>query len=190
MVSTILPQKSDIFQQIKALPFAEVCQAFYDGKIKNGFTICPFHPDRTPSLKIYADGYHCFGCGAHGDAADFIAKLFDLKPLEAARAIAHRFGLDNSQGPGRFTEREKGRSAWRAYEELETRAFKNLCRYRDATNYLVQHAGDIGAVDDELAWHVHRLAIVENCLQVLATGTARERLELLRKGVIGAWAKL
>jgi RecA-family ATPase/DNA polymerase I-like protein with 3'-5' exonuclease and polymerase domains len=32
---------------------------------------CPFHDERTPSLHIYADGhYHCFGCGAHGQAQD------------------------------------------------------------------------------------------------------------------------
>jgi DNA polymerase I-like protein with 3'-5' exonuclease and polymerase domains len=28
---------------------------------------CPFHEDGTPSLQIYPDHYHCFGCGAHGD---------------------------------------------------------------------------------------------------------------------------
>lgn len=33
-----------------------------------GFISCPFHSgDRSPSLKIYNDSFHCFGCGAHGD---------------------------------------------------------------------------------------------------------------------------
>lgn len=33
-----------------------------------GFIPCPFHSgDRTPSLKVYKDSFHCFGCGANGD---------------------------------------------------------------------------------------------------------------------------
>src|SRR5215469_3275514 len=29
--------------------------------------LCPFHGEKTPSFYVYADHYHCFGCGAHGD---------------------------------------------------------------------------------------------------------------------------
>ena len=37
------------------------------GLVKHGFMRCPFHADKTPSLKLYGDHFHCFGCGAHGD---------------------------------------------------------------------------------------------------------------------------
>ena len=33
---------------------------------------CPFHNEKTPSFYVYEDGYHCFGCGAHGDAISFV----------------------------------------------------------------------------------------------------------------------
>ena len=34
---------------------------------------CPFHGEKTPSFYVYEDGhYHCFGCGAHGDAIGFV----------------------------------------------------------------------------------------------------------------------
>lgn len=35
---------------------------------------CPFHDDRIPSLFVSVEGqrFHCFGCGAHGDAWDFL----------------------------------------------------------------------------------------------------------------------
>src|SRR5690242_11706358 len=38
---------------------------------------CPFHDDRNPSLKVEPGGvrFHCFGCGAHGDAVDFVRRL-------------------------------------------------------------------------------------------------------------------
>lgn len=46
---------------------------------------CPFHPDRTPSFTIYADDsrFMCFGCGAEGDAIDFVMKLHDVRLPEA-----------------------------------------------------------------------------------------------------------
>ena len=40
------------------------------------FIQCPFHQgDREPSMKIYKDSFHCFGCGANGDIFDFIARM-------------------------------------------------------------------------------------------------------------------
>jgi hypothetical protein len=34
--------------------------------------LCPFHGERTPSFTVYRDHYYCFGCGAHGDAFDWL----------------------------------------------------------------------------------------------------------------------
>lgn len=40
-------------------------------------TLCVFHSEDTPSLTIFPDNsYHCFGCGAHGNAIDFLIKKF------------------------------------------------------------------------------------------------------------------
>ena len=41
--------------------------------------LCPFHKDSNPSFHVYAGDpvkhhFHCFGCGAHGDAADLKAE--------------------------------------------------------------------------------------------------------------------
>lgn len=43
----------------------------------NGFTTCPFHPERTPSFKIYLkqNRFHCFSCGADGDSIDLVCKM-------------------------------------------------------------------------------------------------------------------
>ena len=37
---------------------------------------CPFHADGTPSFKVDPERqeFHCFGCGAHGDALDFLER--------------------------------------------------------------------------------------------------------------------
>lgn len=66
---------------------------------RNGMTRCPFHDDRTPSLKLNDTYYYCFGCGAKGDVIDFVAKLFGLSALEAVKKLAADFGLDPNTPP-------------------------------------------------------------------------------------------
>lgn len=39
---------------------------------RNGFCCCPFHKEKTGSMKIYKDSYNCFGCGANGDIFSFV----------------------------------------------------------------------------------------------------------------------
>ena len=51
----------------------------------SGMARCPFHDDRTPSLKVYDDHFYCFGCGATGDCTGFTAKLFGIPQIEAAK---------------------------------------------------------------------------------------------------------
>ena len=43
--------------------------------------VCPFHPDRNPSMKVdYESGeFYCFGCGARGDAFIFMKKMEGMK---------------------------------------------------------------------------------------------------------------
>lgn len=60
---------------------------------RNGMVCCPFHDDRHPSMKLYADHYHCFGCQANGDVIAFTSKLFGITPLEAAQKLAADFGI-------------------------------------------------------------------------------------------------
>ena len=38
---------------------------------RGGMACCPFHDDRTPSMKLYPDHFHCFGCGQAGDVFIF-----------------------------------------------------------------------------------------------------------------------
>ncbi len=49
---------------------------------------CPLHREKTPSLCFYPDGkFHCFGCQAHGDAADLYKALHGGTLGEALRAV-------------------------------------------------------------------------------------------------------
>lgn len=50
---------------------------------RSGFIRCPFHKEKTASMKIYKDSYYCFGCGAHGDVFDFVSAMDNLSFREA-----------------------------------------------------------------------------------------------------------
>ena len=84
-----------IFDSLKARVTVPQAAAHYGVKVdRSGMCCCPFHPDKTPSMKINETYYYCFGCHSTGDVIDFTARLFDLSPLEAARKLASDFGID------------------------------------------------------------------------------------------------
>ena len=49
---------------------------------------CPFHNEKSPSFYIYDDGYHCFGCGAHGDAIGFVMQSQGATFRDAVEMLA------------------------------------------------------------------------------------------------------
>ena len=84
-----------IFDTLKARMTVPQAAAHYGVRIgRNGMCRCPFHSDKTPSMKINETYFYCFGCHSTGDVIDFTARLFDLSPLDAARKLAADFGID------------------------------------------------------------------------------------------------
>ncbi|MDF4481624.1 DNA primase [Vibrio parahaemolyticus] len=78
-------------------------------KGKNYGACCPFHNEKTPSFSVSQEKqfYHCFGCGAHGNAIDFMMEFERLEFVEAIEELASYLGLDvpreqRSGGSGQF----------------------------------------------------------------------------------------
>ena len=57
---------------------------------------CPFHNEKTPSFTVNDEKgfYHCFGCGAHGDAIRFLTDHRGLPFMDAVKELAAKAGLD------------------------------------------------------------------------------------------------
>ena len=90
----------NIFEAVKNnVSLREAVQVYGLEVNRHGKALCPFHNDRHPSLYVADDHYYCFACGAHGDVIDFTAKLFDLKPYEAAMKLVIDFHLDPDKPP-------------------------------------------------------------------------------------------
>jgi DNA primase len=63
--------------------------------VNSYFGRCPFHDERTASFHVTPDNglYHCFGCGASGDAFNFVMETEGLDFKEALESLANRFGV-------------------------------------------------------------------------------------------------
>ena len=57
---------------------------------------CPFHNEKTPSFYVNDEKgfYHCFGCGAHGDAIRWMTDQRGLPFMDAVKELAAEAGLD------------------------------------------------------------------------------------------------
>ena len=84
----------NIFETVKAsVPPSRAAEHFGLSVSRNGMVCCPFHDDQHPSMKLYDDHFHCFGCQANGDVIEFTSKLFGITALEAAQKLAADFGI-------------------------------------------------------------------------------------------------
>ena len=114
------------FDDVKGrLSVAEVAQYYGHKANRAGFIRCPFHNDRTPSLKLYTTSYHCFACGAHGDVIDFVGRLYNLEPLEAVRRLNEDFSLglqfDRAPpDPEAQRQRQREREAKQLFDEWKS----------------------------------------------------------------------
>lgn len=85
---------TNLFLQVKAsVTTRQAAEAYGLSVASNGMTCCPFHNDHHPSMKVDTR-YYCFACHETGDVIDFTAKLFKLRPCEAAKKLAADFGID------------------------------------------------------------------------------------------------
>ena len=83
-----------IFEAAKSMVTPRMAAEHYGMTVaRNGMVCCPFHDDWHPSMKLYHDHFHCFGCQANGDVIEFTSKLFGITALEAAQKLAADFGI-------------------------------------------------------------------------------------------------
>ncbi|PWK09097.1 DNA primase [Pantoea ananatis] len=90
---------------------------------KNYHACCPFHNEKTSSFTVNGEKqfYHCFGCGAHGNAIDFLMNYDRLEFVESIEELATSHGLDvpyeAGNGPSQM-ERHQRQSLYQLMENL------------------------------------------------------------------------
>ncbi len=84
--------------------------------------LCPFHSENTGSLTVTTvkQFYHCFGCGAHGNAIAFVMEYVGMDFISATKAVARigRFHLPNGETPSRKKLRDRQRYRTRKEKKI------------------------------------------------------------------------
>ncbi len=102
---------------------------------------CPFHGEKTASFYVYDDGYHCFGCGAHGDAIGFVMQTEGAGFIEAVERLAGEAGLDVPKPSAAAAEAERERLDLNGVLDLAASSFARRLREREGGEALAYLRG-------------------------------------------------
>lgn len=89
--------------------------------------LCPFHSEKSPSFTVSPtrQTYHCFGCGAHGDALRFMTEYLGVSFMEAVHELAQATGLqvpEDKASPAERAQAARQREHQATLTEVLTRA--------------------------------------------------------------------
>ena len=168
----------NLFETVKAAVTPRMAAERYGLPIQQGGMVCcPFHADRTPSMKLNEDYFYCFGCGATGDVIYLAARLFDLSKYEAVQKLAADFGISGEK-PSVLAKLKRGKTQ----AEAERHCFRVLRDYFGILQDWKEHCAPQSPedpIDPRYAEACHMLERIGNMLDILACGTPKERAEVV-----------
>ena len=173
----------NVFEAVKGNVTTRQAAEMYGIRVRrNGMAVCPFHQDKNPSMKLDMR-FHCFGCGADGDAVDFVSRLYGLPSKEAAMKLADDFGIcyDRRQKPS-VRPKVREPTPEQKYQIEENRCYKVLTDYFHLLRewkelYTPKQPDDV--------WHplfveaLQRESYIEYLLDILLYGTPEEKQSLI-----------
>ena len=153
-----------------------------------GKALCPFHNDRHPSLYVADDHYYCFACGEHGDVIDFVGRLFQLSPYDAARKLMADFHLSPDKPPSAAALHAKRiRTEAQQLRENERLCFSVLSDYaRVLRDWKVQYAPQSPdePVHARFVEACRSLDQTEYHLDILCAGDSHERADVIHQQMV------
>lgn len=158
-----------------------------------GYICCPFHNEKTPSLKIYPDGsgWHCFGCHRGGSVIDFTVELLSLTPLEAVRRLNKdfRLGLPLDRPPNKTEQevirhRQEINDTYRRFEQWRDDMIRrlNACFLEGHLAMLsLETPMDLDKLTDSQIIAIREQAHLEWLADVLTDGTMADMMAVFRE---------
>ena len=168
----------NLFDTVKAAVTPRMAAERYGLPVQQGSMVCcPFHADRTPSMKLNEDYFYCFGCGAKGDVIEFTSKLFGINAQEAAQKLSADFGI-KADKPSVLTKL----SQYRTQADNERLCFRVLREYLQILqDWKVRFSPQTPDEDphDRFVEACHMLECTQYMLNLLTIGPPEERTELV-----------
>jgi DNA primase len=148
--------------------------------------LCPFHNEKTPSFTVSAEKgfYHCFGCGAHGDAISFEMNANGLPFMEAVERLATEAGLEVPQATPE--EAARSRRANSLHEVIEA-----ACQFYEQKLHMpegraaLDYARGRGLTPETMRRFRLGYAPSGNALRAALTRDGWEESALVEAGLIG-----
>ena len=169
---------ANIFEAVKeAVPVPLAAERYGLKANRAGMVRCPFHDDHTPSLKLNEDYFYCFGCGAGGDVVTLTARLFNLRPYEAASKLAVDFGVDVPATAPPDGSLNRFRSDLMRCQRILDEYLNLLIRWQNR-----YRPRDESAVpDDRYVEACQMLEAMDYMASVLAAGTLEQRIRAVER---------
>ncbi len=115
--------------------------------------LCPFHEEKTPSFVVQRGDshYHCFGCGAHGDAIAFLMGHLQMNFAEAVEVLADKFQIpleeEDFKGKKNETNKKQLREALTHATEFYHSYLLHTDEGQHALNYLYERGLDLDFIN-------------------------------------------
>ena len=143
-----------IYSQIKEQVSTREVAEHYGYKVsRKGMMRCPFHEDKTPSMKVDKN-FVCFGCQEKGDVIRFASKLFGLPPYAAAGKLIEDMGLtvfaENRPEvqPGIRQKAKRERTEKQQFEQAVNRIYNVFCDYLHLLNHWAEEYAPRSPTED------------------------------------------
>lgn len=129
-------EKAEYIKERVSLP--EVIHFYHHRGRHRNRTDCPFHGGNNDNLGYNDTVYHCFVCGARGDAVDFVMNLHKIDFPSATKLLDADFGLglsaiseeERKKAANAHYIREAKRAIADARRKKNDYAYSIFCRYR------------------------------------------------------------
>jgi CHC2 zinc finger len=130
---------------------------------------CPFHADTDPSLVFYDNSFHCFGCGKHGDIADFMMPYFNMTFQE----VKNHFNI-KSELPEKIERRKYENNLTEKFytwvRKADTVLAKAILTIRQIRFRDIDHFSDYGDI-------YHIASHFEGWREILFSGNEKDRYD-------------
>ncbi|RUQ93365.1 DNA primase [Legionella septentrionalis] len=139
---------------------------------------CPFHNEKTPSFNVLAKKqfYHCFGCGASGNAISFIMNYLHLGFVETIETLALRVGMQVPREENH--SHNKSSDLYQLLKQVAQFFQKQLKENQETISYLKKRG-----VSGEIA-RLYQLGYAPSGWHVLETQFKSRRNELIAAGML------
>ena len=184
----------NLFEAVKSSVTVKQAAEYYGREVRRGDMLrCPFHEDRRPSMKLNANYFYCFGCGATGDVIDFVARLFGLSSYEAAKKLAYDFGIGPDKPPAAAALGRPEHPLAQSFRRDSLYCQRVLCGYLHLLEDWKERYSPVrpeDGLDDRFVEACQMLDYVEYLLDVLMFAELEQRVKtvdvLMKDGAIAA----